>query len=106
MANKVTGLVNRITDLACAHPTATAVVVGAAAAPLIPIVVLPILGFGTGGVGAGTAAAWWMSTYGGLIKAGSTISLLQSAGVVGTAVGTKIVLAGTGGALGAVLAKL
>ena len=54
-----------------------------------PLIVLPLLGFGAGGVTAGSIAASLMSK-------GIAVGILQSAGAAGTAVGTKIALGVTG----------
>ena len=50
--------------------------------PLIEIVVIQALGFGVGGIAAGSYAASYMSTYGGFAAAGSICAVLQSAGSV------------------------
>ena len=61
----------------------SSVLLGAAAAPLVVLATVPILGFGAGGVIAGTPAAWLMSTYGGVIGAGSICASFQSIGAAG-----------------------
>ncbi|KAF3908337.1 hypothetical protein AA313_de0208272 [Arthrobotrys entomopaga] len=75
------------------------VVVAALCAPLI----LPAVGFGAAGVGAGTAAAAWESAI-GLVEAGSLFALLQSAGAGGAAGAAAITAVGIGGAGTAVTA--
>jgi hypothetical protein len=45
--------------------------------------VLPLLGFTSGGVAAGSWAATWMASYAGAIPAGGLFALLQSIGVAG-----------------------
>lgn len=71
-------------------------------------IVLPLMGFSTAGVAAGTAAAAWQSSIGsaGTIATGSLFSVLQSLG----ATGLGIILFGSVGAalglLGTAAAKL
>ena len=45
--------------------------------------VLPLLGFTSSGIAAGSWAAWMMSLYGGSVPAGSLFAILQSAGASG-----------------------
>jgi len=61
---------------------------------------LPLLGFTTLGVTGGSAAAALMSTYGGVIASGSLVSVLQSAGVIGFALGPGAIIVGVGATLG------
>ncbi len=70
-----------------------------------PYGVLPAIGFGGGGVVAGTAAAAWQATIGNVV-AGSTFAALQSAGVAGVSAATSAGLAAAGAAIGAVAAAL
>jgi hypothetical protein len=60
-----------------------AVVVGCVAGPLIGAASIGAAGFGEGGIVAGTLAAEYMSSYGGVVSAGSLCAVLQSAGAVG-----------------------
>ncbi|ESO87214.1 hypothetical protein LOTGIDRAFT_229342 [Lottia gigantea] len=45
--------------------------------------ILPLLGFTSTGIAAGSWAAWIMSLYGGSVPAGSLFALLQSTGAAG-----------------------
>ncbi|GFT07161.1 hypothetical protein NPIL_178871 [Nephila pilipes] len=63
------------------------------------IVALPLLGFTSAGVGAGTVAAVVQSKI-GCVAAGSTFAALQSAGAAGTAITTKAALGGVGAYIG------
>ncbi|VDI00533.1 Hypothetical predicted protein, partial [Mytilus galloprovincialis] len=45
--------------------------------------ILPLLGFTSTGIAAGSWAAWMMSLYGGTIPAGSLFAILQSTGAAG-----------------------
>ncbi|KAF3904713.1 hypothetical protein ABW20_dc0100097 [Dactylellina cionopaga] len=75
------------------------VVTTALLAPLI----LPVIGFGSAGVGAGTLAATWHSAV-GLVEAGSVFAILQSAGAGGAAGAAAITAVGLGGGSAAVAA--
>lgn len=77
---------------------ATAVaVVGAVALPLAIPAAVGALGFGSGGIIAGSWAASFMASYGGAVTAGSACAVLQSIGAAGLA-GTGIATAVAGGA--------
>ncbi|KAH7098496.1 hypothetical protein BKA62DRAFT_367561 [Auriculariales sp. MPI-PUGE-AT-0066] len=71
------------------------------ASPLI----LPVFGFTTGGIAAGSTAAGWQSAIGN-VAGGSLFAVLQSAGAVGGFALTTAITAGAGvgGTLGAALA--
>lgn len=56
-----------------------------AACALLPPAILGIVGFGTAGVVAGSAAAAWMPIIGN-VTAGSLFSILQSLGTMGIGV--------------------
>lgn len=59
------------------------------------------VGFKSAGILAGSAAAKFMSGYGGLVPAGSTCSLLQSAGATGVLSTIGLTVVGTGVGVGA-----
>jgi len=64
-------------------------------------VVLPALGFGATGVTVGSIAAGVQSAvYGGVVVGGGVFATLQSAGVAGVAMTTKIGLGTAGAAAG------
>ncbi|RUP49673.1 hypothetical protein BC936DRAFT_141838 [Jimgerdemannia flammicorona] len=54
------------------------------AAPYVAPLLVTFLGFGAGGIVAGTAAASFMSSYGGAVAAGGVIAILQSIGALGS----------------------
>lgn len=66
-----------------------AVVVGGTAVVSAPLV-LVALGFGQGGIAAGTLAATMASLYGGAVPAGSVLAILQSAGAAGIGIAGKV----------------
>eukprot|EP00929_Paragymnodinium_shiwhaense_P105123 TRINITY_DN70046_c0_g1_i1.p1 TRINITY_DN70046_c0_g1~~TRINITY_DN70046_c0_g1_i1.p1 ORF type:complete len:248 (-),score=51.81 TRINITY_DN70046_c0_g1_i1:684-1343(-) len=82
-------------------------VAGAAAAPAIAVASVQAMGFGAGGIVAGTAAAGMMSSAavanGGGIAAGCLVAQLQSVGAAGLGVGTSAGIATGGAALGMVV---
>ncbi|RUS33375.1 hypothetical protein BC938DRAFT_471974 [Jimgerdemannia flammicorona] len=53
------------------------------AVPYVAPLLVTFLGFGAGGIVAGTAAASFMSSYGGAVAAGGVIAILQSIGALG-----------------------
>ncbi|XP_021346320.1 tenascin-X-like [Mizuhopecten yessoensis] len=63
---------------------------------------LGVFGFGAAGVGKGTLAASWMSSYGGTIASGGVFSTLQSLGVVGLGATAKAAIIASGMALGCI----
>lgn len=68
-----------------------AVVGGMVAGPLLVTGTVAALGFGAGGIVAGTPAAAIMASYGGAVTAGSACAVLQSIGAAGLgAAGTAI----------------
>ncbi len=66
------------------------------ATPLVAGAVVSSAGFGTGGVLAGTWAAGFMASYGGVVSAGSACALFQSIGAAGLGYGGTALLAGAG----------
>ncbi|XP_069135166.1 tenascin-X-like isoform X1 [Argopecten irradians] len=64
---------------------------------------LGAFGFGGAGIGKGTWAAYWMSTYGGNVASGGLFSTLQSLGVVGLTASAKAAIIATGMALGCIV---
>ena len=67
-----------------------------------PYVLLPALGFGGGGVVAGSVAAGWQATIGN-VAGGSLFAALQSVGAAGgLSWGTTAAVGATGGVVGAV----
>ena len=76
-----------------------AVAAGTVAVVAAPIV-LPALGFGAGGIVAGSVAAAWQASIGNVV-AGTLFASLQSAGVAGLATTTYAGIAATGSAGGA-----
>ncbi|KAK6537449.1 hypothetical protein TWF694_011635 [Orbilia ellipsospora] len=98
--NKIKKATNIIKKVAIGTTIAGGVVLAVGlCAPLI----LPAIGFGAAGVGAGTAAAAWQSAI-GLVEAGSLFAVLQSAGAGGAAGAAAITAVGIGGASTAVTA--
>ncbi|XP_038050163.1 interferon alpha-inducible protein 27-like protein 2B [Patiria miniata] len=81
--------------------------VGAICAPLAvgaAVVVLPVIGFGAGGIAAGSYAAGMMSSAaianGGGVAAGSLVATLQAAGAAGLGAGATAAVGGVGAAIG------
>lgn len=62
--------------------TATAAVAG----PVAVTTGVGLLGFGTGGITAGSWAAGFMASYGGTVASGSACAVLQSVGAAGLGV--------------------
>ncbi|XP_062606063.1 interferon alpha-inducible protein 27-like protein 2A isoform X3 [Saccostrea cucullata] len=77
--------------------------VTAGAALLGAPVVLGAIGFTKAGVAAGSIAA---AAQGPATAAGSLFALCQSAGVLGTAVGTKAIIGGAAGTVGGAVAAI
>ena len=67
----------------CRHYYIIGTGVGLGLAVAAPLYILPAIGFGAGGVAAGSAAAAVQSTIGN-VAAGSLFATLQSAGATGT----------------------
>jgi len=59
-----------------------------------------VIGFGAAGIAKGSAAAYWMSMYGGTVCSGSSVAILQSIGAAGLGSATLPLLA-VGAAAGA-----
>lgn len=75
-----------------------ALVIGSTAAVgIIGIALLPLLGFTTGGIAAGSAAASWQASI-GAVAAGSLFAVLQSLGATGMGI---LLFGGIGAGLGA-----
>ncbi|XP_033731516.1 fibronectin-like isoform X2 [Pecten maximus] len=64
---------------------------------------LGAVGFGAAGIGKGTMAASWMSSYGGAVASGGLFSTLQSLGVVGLGASAKAAIIASGMALGCIV---
>ncbi|XP_060067716.1 receptor-type tyrosine-protein phosphatase eta-like [Ylistrum balloti] len=79
---------------------ATGSLAGIGVVSLAPI--LGAVGFGAAGIGKGTLAAAWMSSYGGTVASGSLFSFLQSLGVVGLGAAAKATIITSGIALGCI----
>eukprot|EP01083_Nonionella_stella_P105908 304938_1 len=76
-------------------------VVGCSVLALTSIAVAPaLIGFGVGGVAAGSIAAGIQSGIGN-VAAGSIFATMQSVGVLGFGAATKVGITGAGAALGA-----
>jgi len=88
------------------HPVIATAVVGGVIVVGAPFVVLPALGFGATGVAGGSIAAGLQSAvYGGFVAGGGVFATLQSAGVAGVAITTKIGLGTAGAAAGTWIGK-
>ncbi|RIB11383.1 hypothetical protein C2G38_2203569 [Gigaspora rosea] len=74
--------------------------------PLIAVGVIQAMGFGAGGIAAGSIAAWLMSLNGGATAAGSLVAILQSIGAAGLSTGATIGTGTVGATIMAALAKL
>ena len=70
----------------------TAITAGVVA---LPFVALPLAGFTSSGVVAGSLAATWQSTIGGSVAAGSLFATCQSVGAVGISTGSVAAAIGT-----------
>ncbi|XP_033747451.1 tenascin-like isoform X1 [Pecten maximus] len=64
---------------------------------------LGAVGFGAAGIGKGTMAASWMSSFGGTVASGGLFSTLQSLGVVGLGASAKAAIIASGMALGCIV---
>lgn len=91
------------------HPKTSAALVGLALGPAVVVAVPWALGFGAGGIAAGSTAAGMMSSAaaagGGGVAAGSTVAVLQSVGAAGAAATTYAGAAATVSAATAGTAK-
>ncbi|KNC84704.1 hypothetical protein SARC_03079 [Sphaeroforma arctica JP610] len=82
------------------------VVVGAVVAPIVAVASVSALGFGAGGIVAGSPAAGIMAYSGGAVASGSTCAVLQSVGAAGLgAASTSALVVGGGLATGSALAE-
>ncbi|CAG8754989.1 2463_t:CDS:2, partial [Gigaspora rosea] len=71
--------------------------------PIIVVGLIEAIGFGAGGIAAGSFAAWLMSLNGGATAAGSLVAILQSIGAAGLTAGATV---GTGTAGATIMAGL
>lgn len=95
-------------EQAVAHPHITKGVVAltaAAAGPALVVGAATVAGFGAGGIVAGSAASWFMGTYGGTVAAGSLCAVAQSIGAAGLGTAAWALVTGTSAAVGAVATK-
>ncbi|KAF9988522.1 hypothetical protein BGZ65_000592 [Modicella reniformis] len=76
-----------------------AVVGGVIAGPLIVTGAVAALGFGAGGILAGTPAAAIMASYGGTVTSGSLWAVLQSIGAAGLGATGTVIAGSVGGAV-------
>ncbi|KAK3825385.1 MAG: hypothetical protein J3Q66DRAFT_327642 [Benniella sp.] len=72
---------------------------GAAVGPVAIVGVVTLLGFGAGGIVAGTPAAAFMAIYGGAVPAGGLCAILQSIGAGGLSAGGTTASSTIGAAL-------
>jgi hypothetical protein len=82
------------------HPKTAAIVGGAIAAPITVGIALPLLGFGSIGISAGSTAAAWMATYGGAVPAGGIIATCTSIGMAGFGTAGTVAAVTTGALAG------
>lgn len=86
-----------------------ATVLAAVAAPFTVLGVVSAMGFGSGGIVAGSMAAWMMSAEtiasGGAIAAGGTVATLQSIGAVGLSASATALAASSGAVVTTVIAS-
>ena len=80
--------------------------VAGCAAPVIVPYAAGVLGFGVGGIKAGTTAAYLMSLYGGAVPAGGAVATLQSIGAAGIGLSGTAIATVTGGGMGAAIARM
>ncbi|KAF9163800.1 hypothetical protein DFQ26_002133 [Actinomortierella ambigua] len=85
--------------------TVKGAVAGVAAVQVV-VVGVGLLGFGPGGIVAGSAAASFMSTYGGAVTVGSLCATAQSIGAAGASTVAYGVAGGIGGLASAVVPKV
>ncbi|KAJ8317905.1 hypothetical protein KUTeg_002996 [Tegillarca granosa] len=69
-------------------------------APIAVPVAVGALGFGAGGIVAGTPAAAIMASYGGAVTAGSACAIMQSIGAVGLSATGALISGAVGGVVG------
>ncbi|CAG8780936.1 35854_t:CDS:1 [Gigaspora margarita] len=79
--------------------------IGAVILPYSLAYFIALLGFGSSGIVAGSYASWFMSLYGGAVKAGSICSILQSIGVVGLGSSGTTLLGSIGATTGAIFGE-
>ncbi|KAJ3179243.1 hypothetical protein HDU85_004932 [Gaertneriomyces sp. JEL0708] len=77
---------------------------GVVCAPPLAAAAVTSIGFGAGGIVAGSWAAGFMASYGGTMAAGSACAVMQSIGAAGLGAAGVVGLAATGGGLGTAIA--
>ncbi|CAG8554190.1 4259_t:CDS:2, partial [Cetraspora pellucida] len=83
-----------------------AIVAGSLLGPLAFVGAVGAIGFGSGGIAAGSFAAWMMSLNGGATAAGSLVAILQSVGAAGLGVTGTLIPSTTGATLLGILSPL
>ncbi|CAG8444404.1 16209_t:CDS:2 [Dentiscutata heterogama] len=74
--------------------------------PIAIVGIVQAIGFGAGGIAAGSFAAWLMSLQGGATAAGSLVAILQSVGAAGLTAGATIGSGAAGASVMGILGKL
>ncbi|KAF9352767.1 hypothetical protein BGX34_011971 [Mortierella sp. NVP85] len=74
--------------------------IGMVLAPIVLEAIVGAMGFGTGGITAGTMATRIMASYGGRVTVGSLCAGLQSIGAAGLSAGASAIVALIGGLAG------
>ncbi|CAG8702431.1 4494_t:CDS:2, partial [Ambispora leptoticha] len=104
VAEPIKNLSKSVKDQAIKHPVITTVVVtagvGALVGPVVFATAAKASGFTANGIAANSAAATFMSTYGGAVASGSACAVLQSVGAAGTGLATTVTSAVIGGVAG------
>ncbi|KAF9102933.1 hypothetical protein BGX27_010808 [Mortierella sp. AM989] len=95
-------------DLSPRQKTGIKIAVGvtsAVAAPFAVVGIVGAIGFGAGGIVAGSWAAGFMASYGGTVAAGSACAVLQSVGAAGLGMAGTTAVCGAGAAVGVVVSS-
>ncbi|CAG8460747.1 22573_t:CDS:2 [Cetraspora pellucida] len=79
---------------------------GVVLAPIVFVGLVQVIGFGSGGIVAGSFAAWMMSLQGGATAAGSLVAILQSIGAAGISLGATVATSAGGGTFIGILSTL